>query len=351
MWKRLIVFSVFSVGLFCLAVYFAPPHWYRKSGVLDFVLVIDNSGSYEQAFPTAVKESSHLVNSVFPGDRLAAFAVGPEVLPLFNGTVSSPATRASIVRELRTLTVNTNGGTELAAVFAKVAKTYEEFAIRRSPHRYRRRLLVIFSDCVDTSADRTAFATAATMLPGRTSILVVGLQGTDRDAVTRALLGQERDNDLHVIPIEETPQAMRSVQESIMAAHPLKPLPVLAGVLLCALAGAGIAWGAGAIASGAARPLVVVLRRRGEEDTTQEFPLAEGDTLVIGSGVGAVDFCLPVSGYCSLARVGRELAVTPGVGRLVVRRRGIELPILDPIAVCDRDAIVLDSREVEVFVR
>ena len=48
---------------------------------------------------------------------LAAFAVGPEVLQLFNGTISSRTARASVVRGLRTLTVNANGGTELAAVF------------------------------------------------------------------------------------------------------------------------------------------------------------------------------------------------------------------------------------------
>lgn len=352
MWLgRSIVFGFVSVGLFALAVWLAPPQWYRQSGILDFVLVLDNSGSYEEALPVAVKEAPRLVEKVLPGDRFAAFAVGPRVLPLFNGVVDSQPALALVSRQVRALQVNTNGGTELAAVLVEVRKAFESFAVSPGTHGRRRRLLVMFSDCLDTSADPRALAASASVLPARTSVLVVGLQGSDKDAVTRALLGTERNNDLHVVPPAEAPQATRGLLEDMTECHPLKLAMVVLAALACAVAGAGAAWSVGAVAASASRPLVVSLRQRGDEDTAQEFPLSDGDSLVVGGGDVASDFRVPVSGHCTLARVGRELAVTPGIGRLVVRRRGIELPISDPVAVCDRDSLVLESREVEVSLR
>src|SRR5437879_400232 len=130
MWlKRSLVFAVVSVGLFGVAARFTPAAWYHKSGVLDFVLVIDNSGSYAEALPVAVKESPRLVDSVLPGDRLAVFAVGPRVLPLFNGVVASQAVLASIVRQVRAVAVNTNGGTELGTLLIEVRQAFETFAV------------------------------------------------------------------------------------------------------------------------------------------------------------------------------------------------------------------------------
>ncbi|PWU19824.1 MAG: hypothetical protein C5B50_05190 [Verrucomicrobia bacterium] len=339
--------GLFSAGAFFSALWLVPPHWYRTAGVLDLVIVLDNSTSYAKALPVAVKEATPIIASLLPGDRLATFVVGPEVLQLFNGAVLSASAASSVGQQVRALQVNTNGGTELGTVFNQVRKAFDDFAVAPSAHFRRERLLVIFSDCLGESGSQPIAGSAA-MVPGRTTVLVVGWQGSDKDPVARVLLGPDGKNILQAVPTEAAPEARRVALEDIEAAHPLKVVVVVAASLICLLCGASAAGAVEAFVGARSRPLHVRLSQRGEADTTQDFPLAMGETLVVGGGDGNVDYHVPGAAHCLLTRNRRDLIVVPGSAPLLIRRRGVDLPVSEAQMLRDKDALLLQGREIEV---
>ena len=196
MWfRRCLVACLITGGAFVFMLWLTPPHWYREAGILDLVVVLDNSASYEAALPVARAEAIPILSCLLPGDRLAAFVVGPEVLRFHEGVVRSSGSVEAVVQQVRGLQVNTNGGTELGTVFHHVREAFEHFSVAPTPHHRRSRLLVLFSDCLPESSSDT-LDSAAAMLPSRTAVMVVGWQGSDKDPVARALLGADGHNIL-----------------------------------------------------------------------------------------------------------------------------------------------------------
>jgi hypothetical protein len=349
MWiRRILVLGCVSIGVFFLIRWIAPSGWSRAAGILELVVVVDNSGSYEQALPIAQAAAPELLRAVLPGDRLAVFAVGPKVLRFFSGVVDSPARLTALDRELQSLSVNTNGGTAMAAVFAEVRQAFDDFAVTPSPHRKRLRMLVLFSDCLEESGSQQTFQGTATVLPAGTSVLVVGWKGSDRDPVARAMLGTDGRNVLQAIPTEGAPEAVRVALQGIANAHPVALMPLAGALLGCAALGMIAAMLSDKIAGRRGRPRVVVLRSPGRSDTEQTFTLAPGSAITIGGGAGLHDFTVDSAAHCSLALENGRLCVAPGGGQVQLRRGGRQHAVREHTPLQNNDLLVLERDEVEV---
>jgi len=325
------------------AVRLLPRHWFRQSGLLDLAVVVDVSGSYRDQLPMAIASTTQLLAQVLPGDRLAVFAVGPEIIELARSAVSPELLRVLGPR-VAALRTAVSGGTALGDALTRVAAVLGEFATARSPTGSHRRMIVLFSDCIGEPAGAVDFK-----LPGSASVLVVGFRGQKRDAVTMALVG-DGSNDVHIISPGESGQAIESLISSLDSqAHPLIWFRVAAGLLACLVLSAGVIHAIARLVARGNASMTVRLMNPRESDSAQEFTLAhEGASISIGSSDQFPDFAIPATAHCSIVRAGRGLLLHPGAGELWLRGAGDPRRVAEPCPVAPGDSILIAGLEVAV---
>lgn len=320
-----------------------PAHLFRQAGTLDLGVLIDWSTSNKDNLPQAVESTAKLLQDVLPGDRLAVFAVGPEVITLASGPVSSSSALAILRRQVATLKPAARGGTALAPALARVRSAFDDY-LRRYGGKHRR-VLVLFSDCVDESAGASGFARLE--LTGQTTVLVVGFRGVDRDSITKALLGIDGSNDVHLVPPSDTEQAIAGLRENIRSeCHPLR-LPIVGfGLLLSALVGALTSYVLFRLLARSSATITVRLLHNNDSETSQEFPIHEGGSISVGGGDQIHDYPVPVEASCTITRADRGLTLAPGRGTLVLQRPDSPVVVSEPCPVFPGETFILEGAQI-----
>lgn len=297
MWpRRFLIFLVSVVLLGSVLWKLLPQHWFKQGGKLELGILIDWSGSNEENFPVAVQGAEEVTRYVLPCDRLAVYAVGPEVNELYKGTVASPKVLELVRRQIHTLQVSTRQGTALREGFEKVGEAFEEFTLQYNQHRTSRRVLVVFSDGKNVPTHEQAANLSGVELPGGMTVLIIGFKGIAKDQVTQVLQGEGGSNDVHIVPTEEAEQAIDALRKTMRRAHPFNISTCVAVLLSCLLSGL-------VTAVLVVRPpkseggWEVLLTRVGADETDWEWEkrspiqLQKGQSITVSSHPDATCFC------------------------------------------------------------
>ena len=344
MWFRRVWVFILCAGLSAVLLWgLAPQRWFWQGGTVDLGVLIDYSPSYVAHLNTAYQATDTLLKAVLREDRIAIYAVGPEVIELGKG-LASQALLDSIRGQIDTLAVSETKRSALHQGLDAVGNALTQFAEQFSQERTRLRILAVFSDGVNAPSARSQ-----NEFPGSTSVLVVGLESSDKSLpFVRVLQGIDGSNDVHIIPPAEAGQAIKALLKAIRKAHSFNWSVGVLAFLSCLLFAALVTTGAEMLMSRKKHLMTISLQRKGEYGGAQEFSLFPGNSLHIGGGDGSLDYFVPVRGHCLITRSRKQLMITPGMGQLTIRRRGEDHPVQGPMPLAEGDVIVLEGREIEL---